>query len=187
MCLVGLPGIDRIFGRGGDLQRAIPSGAVARGARSPRRSKTTQRCSALVGGAYIQFRSVQYDELRGAAAITGELKSKVDRVWDAFWSGGISNPLEVIEQITYLLFVRRLDDLETLTEKKARVTGKAEGLRFGPTRYRQVRRLRGDRRRSCRRVHRDVRRSQAGEQLLSAVVDEAHRLGDPISHPMPES
>lgn len=64
--------------------------------------------------------------------ITGELKSKVDRVWDAFWSGGISNPLEVIEQITYLLFIRRLDDLEILAEKKARVTGKAEGLRFGP-------------------------------------------------------
>ena len=64
--------------------------------------------------------------------ITGELKSKVDRVWDAFWSGGISNPLEVIEQITYLLFIRRLDDLEILAEKKARVTGKSEGLRFGP-------------------------------------------------------
>ncbi|MEN4397282.1 MULTISPECIES: type I restriction-modification system subunit M [Mycolicibacterium] len=62
--------------------------------------------------------------------ITGELKSKVDRVWDAFWSGGISNPLEVIEQITYLLFIRRLDDLEMLAEKKARVTGKSEGLRF---------------------------------------------------------
>jgi type I restriction enzyme M protein len=62
--------------------------------------------------------------------ITGELKSKVDRVWDAFWSGGIANPLEVIEQITYLLFIRRLDDLETLAEKKARVTGTAEGLRF---------------------------------------------------------
>ncbi len=55
--------------------------------------------------------------------IAGELKSKIDRVWDAFWSGGISNPLEVIEQITYLLFVRRLDDLQTLAEKKARVTG----------------------------------------------------------------
>ncbi|WP_144714250.1 class I SAM-dependent DNA methyltransferase [Curtobacterium pusillum] len=55
--------------------------------------------------------------------ITGELKSKIDRVWDAFWSGGISNPLEVIEQITYLLFVRRLDDLQMLAERKARVTG----------------------------------------------------------------
>lgn len=64
--------------------------------------------------------------------ITGELKSKVDRVWDAFWSGGISNPLEVIEQITYLLFIRRLDDLETLEERKARLgNGTAGELRFG--------------------------------------------------------
>jgi len=55
--------------------------------------------------------------------ITGELKGKIDRIWDAFWSGGISNPMEVIEQITYLLFIRRLDDLQTLTEKKARVSG----------------------------------------------------------------
>ncbi|WP_104182982.1 type I restriction-modification system subunit M [Mycobacterium avium] len=62
--------------------------------------------------------------------IAGELKSKVDRVWDAFWSGGISNPLEVIEQITYLLFIRRLDDLEILAERKARVSGLPVDLRF---------------------------------------------------------
>ncbi|MFK4851200.1 N-6 DNA methylase [Microbacterium sp. ZW T6_19] len=55
--------------------------------------------------------------------ITGELKSKVDRVWDAFWSGGISNPLQVIEQITYLLFIRRLDELQTLAENRALLTG----------------------------------------------------------------
>lgn len=55
--------------------------------------------------------------------ITGDLKSKIDRVWDAFWSGGISNPLEVIEQITYLLFIRRLDDLQTVAENKARRLG----------------------------------------------------------------
>lgn len=54
--------------------------------------------------------------------ITGELKSKIDRVWDAFWSGGISNPLEVIEQITYLLFIRRLDENHTAAENKARRT-----------------------------------------------------------------
>ena len=58
--------------------------------------------------------------------VTGTLKSKIDRVWDAFWSGGISNPLEVIEQITYLLFIRRLDDLHTLEEKKARFSGSGE-------------------------------------------------------------
>jgi type I restriction enzyme M protein len=64
--------------------------------------------------------------------ITGELRGKVDRVWDAFWSGGISNPLEVIEQITYLLFIHRLDDLDTLT-----------GLRPSPTRRDFGRRCRG--------------------------------------------
>lgn len=55
--------------------------------------------------------------------ITGDLKNRIDRIWDAFWSGGISNPLEVIEQITYLLFIRRLDDLQTLAEKKANRLG----------------------------------------------------------------
>ena len=51
--------------------------------------------------------------------LTGELRNQIDRVWDAFWSGGIANPLEVIEQITYLLFLRRLDELQTLQELKA--------------------------------------------------------------------
>jgi type I restriction enzyme M protein len=56
--------------------------------------------------------------------ISGELRSKVDRVWDAFWTGGISNPLSAVEQITYLLFIRRLDDLQTLKENKANTLGK---------------------------------------------------------------
>jgi type I restriction enzyme M protein len=51
--------------------------------------------------------------------ITGEIRSKIDTLWNAFWTGGISNPLEVIEQITYLLFLKRLDDLHTLEENKA--------------------------------------------------------------------
>ena len=61
--------------------------------------------------------------------VTGELKSKIDSVWNAFWSGGISNPLEVIEQITYLLFIRRLDDLQTLAERKANRTGRPQTAR----------------------------------------------------------
>ena len=40
--------------------------------------------------------------------ITGELKSKVDKIWDTMWSGGISNPISVVEQLTYLLFIKRL-------------------------------------------------------------------------------
>jgi type I restriction enzyme M protein len=51
--------------------------------------------------------------------LTGEIRSQIDAIWNAFWSGGIANPLEVIEQITYLLFLRRLDDLQTLEELKA--------------------------------------------------------------------
>jgi type I restriction enzyme M protein len=56
--------------------------------------------------------------------ITGELKSKVDRIWDSMWSGGISNPLSIIEQLTYLLFIKRLDELHTLKEAKVARTGK---------------------------------------------------------------
>lgn len=56
--------------------------------------------------------------------VTGELKAQVDKVWNAFWSGGMANPVEVIEQITYLLFIRRLDELHTLAVNKANTTGK---------------------------------------------------------------
>ena len=55
--------------------------------------------------------------------VTGELKSQVDKVWNAFWSGGIANPMEVIEQITYLLFIKRLDELHSLAENKANTLG----------------------------------------------------------------
>jgi type I restriction enzyme M protein len=55
--------------------------------------------------------------------ITGELKSQVDRIWEAFWTGGISNPLTVIEQFTYLLFIRRMDERQLLAERKANMIG----------------------------------------------------------------
>ncbi|HEY4302630.1 MAG TPA: type I restriction-modification system subunit M N-terminal domain-containing protein [Candidatus Didemnitutus sp.] len=41
--------------------------------------------------------------------LNGDIRSKIDALWNAFWTGGISNPLEVIEQITYLLFLKRLE------------------------------------------------------------------------------
>ena len=56
--------------------------------------------------------------------ITGELRAQVDNIWNTMWSGGISNPLSVIEQLTYLLFIKRLDELHTLKESKATRTGK---------------------------------------------------------------
>jgi len=55
--------------------------------------------------------------------LTQSLRSQIDKIWTTFWSGGIANPLTVIEQITYLLFIRRLDELQTLKERKATLLG----------------------------------------------------------------
>ena len=51
--------------------------------------------------------------------VVGDVKSKVDKIWETFWTGGVTNPLSVIEQITYLLFIRGLDEVETKKEKEA--------------------------------------------------------------------
>ncbi|MDI9218470.1 type I restriction-modification system subunit M [Clostridium tertium] len=51
--------------------------------------------------------------------LSAEIKSKIDRLWNNFWSGGISNPLTVIEQISYLLFIKRLDDIDNAKKKRA--------------------------------------------------------------------
>lgn len=56
--------------------------------------------------------------------ITGELRSQIDKVWEAFWTGGLSNPLTVIEQMTYLLFIRRLDEIQTQKESQANLLKK---------------------------------------------------------------
>ena len=55
--------------------------------------------------------------------ITGDIKNKIDIIWNAFWSGGISNPLEVMEQMTYLLFIRRLDEIQITQELQSEITG----------------------------------------------------------------
>lgn len=55
--------------------------------------------------------------------IKGELKNKIDKIWEAFWTGGITNPLDVIEQFTYLLFIKQLDEVETRREADAMILG----------------------------------------------------------------
>jgi len=55
--------------------------------------------------------------------ITGELKNKVDRLWEMFWTGGITNPLDVIEQITYLMFIRDLDEMDNAQKKDSLILG----------------------------------------------------------------
>lgn len=55
--------------------------------------------------------------------LTGKLRNQVDKIWEAFWTGGISNPISVIEQFTYLLFIRRLDDIHTQREQVSSAIG----------------------------------------------------------------
>jgi type I restriction enzyme M protein len=59
-----------------------------------------------------------------------ELKSKIDQLWNKFWSGGISNPLTAIEQITYLLFMKRLDELDQKRQADAEWTGESYTSKF---------------------------------------------------------
>lgn len=51
--------------------------------------------------------------------IKGELRNKIDKIWEVFWTGGITNPLDVIEQFTYLLFIKQLDEVDTIKENDA--------------------------------------------------------------------
>ena len=55
--------------------------------------------------------------------ITGVIKNKVDKIWTDLWAGGITNPLTVIEQMTYLMFIRSLDEKELETEEFEHMTG----------------------------------------------------------------
>ena len=48
--------------------------------------------------------------------LTGELRNQIDSIWNDFWSGGLANPLQVIEQITYLIFIKRLDEMQQVAE-----------------------------------------------------------------------
>ena len=52
-----------------------------------------------------------------------ELKGKINKLWDKFWAGGLANPLTAIEQISYLIFIKRLEDLDNLEQKRVEAKG----------------------------------------------------------------
>ena len=72
-------------------------------------------------GAYALF--FHYFLSKRNLMITGELKNKVDALWTEFWTGGLANPLDVIEQITYLMFIHDLDEVDTRKEKECVILG----------------------------------------------------------------
>jgi type I restriction enzyme M protein len=76
--------------------------------------------------------------------VTGELKRRMDALWTEFWQGGITNPLTVIEQVTFLMYARLLDINETRDENRKKRTGKSfqrrlkedeQGLRWSQFRH----------------------------------------------------
>jgi len=73
--------------------------------------------------------------------ITGELRNKVDSLWEMFWTGGLTNPLDVIEQITYLMFIRDIDEADWVRGKEClmldapgNIFWKTTEMRFGTIR-----------------------------------------------------
>jgi len=64
--------------------------------------------------------------------LTGTIRTQIDQIWNAFWSGGVSNPLSVIEQLTFLLFIKRLDEIHTREQSKAEMLGTQMDRRIFP-------------------------------------------------------
>ena len=55
--------------------------------------------------------------------ITGEIKNRIDAIWDTYWVGGITNPMSVLEQMTYLFFMKMIDDAQQKKEAEANILG----------------------------------------------------------------
>jgi type I restriction enzyme M protein len=126
--VVSMGAAEGVKGPGGGLKAAgvdaPPRPALATAATRSRRSGNGASASAP--------QSTIAHGTTAASVLTGELRNQIDRIWDAFWSGGIANPLEVLEQLTYLLFVRRLDELETLEERRSQRSGQPMRRRIFP-------------------------------------------------------
>ena len=67
--------------------------------------------------------------------LTGELRNQIDSIWNDFWSGGLANPLQVIEQITYLIFIKRLDEMQQVAEMKSTTLGEPIDRHIFPEGY----------------------------------------------------
>ena len=107
------------------LQSTSPRQPVARGRKTHHlvHCPLIGICSTMLNCSMGSMLGQDWDS-KGIVMVTGAFKSRIDSIWDTMWSGGISNPLSVIEQLTYLLFIKRLDELHTLKERKAAHTGR---------------------------------------------------------------
>lgn len=89
--------------------------------------------------------------------LTGKIRNDIDKLWEKFWTGGITNPLTVIEQISYLMFARMLDMQEDVAERKANRTGKAFDRLFPNTPEGQLLRWKNFRNMSGKELHKQLK------------------------------
>ncbi|MGY2963180.1 type I restriction enzyme M protein [Pseudomonas sp. TE36184] len=89
--------------------------------------------------------------------LTGKIRTDIDKLWEKFWTGGITNPLTVIEQISYLMFARMLDMQEDVAERKANRTGKAFERLFPYTPEGQLLRWKNFRNMSGKELHKHLK------------------------------
>lgn len=89
--------------------------------------------------------------------LTGKIRTDIDKLWEKFWTGGITNPLTVIEQISYLMFARMLDMQEDVAERKANRTGKSFDRLFPDTPEGQLLRWKNFKNLSGKELHRHLK------------------------------
>ncbi|WP_264371155.1 type I restriction-modification system subunit M N-terminal domain-containing protein [Azotobacter chroococcum] len=92
--------------------------------------------------------------------LTGQIRNDIDKLWEKFWTGGITNPLTVIEQISYLMFARMLDMQEDVAERKANRTGKPFDRLFPNTPEGQLLRWKNFRNMSGKELHRHLKQKR---------------------------
>lgn len=89
--------------------------------------------------------------------LTGKIRNDIDKLWEKFWTGGITNPLTVIEQISYLMFARMLDMQEEVAERKEKRTGKSFTRVFPDTREGQLLRWKNFKNLSGKELHKHLK------------------------------
>lgn len=111
--------------------------------------------------------------------LTGKIRNDIDKLWEKFWTGGITNPLTVIEQISYLMFARMLDMQEDVAERKANRTGKGFARLFPNTPEGQLLRWKNFRNMSGKELHKHLKQNVYPffAQLGSAEGEGSEREG----------
>lgn len=111
--------------------------------------------------------------------LTGKIRNDIDKLWEKFWTGGITNPLTVIEQISYLMFARMLDMQEDVAERKAKRAGKQVDRLFPNTSEGQLLRWKNFHHMSGKELHSHLKNKvYPWFAQLGKKSDEADGLGD---------